>query len=76
MIYASASLATLTSAKALLEEAGGSPLASRKVETSDPNELNDEYLQMELNERTSHTAAPAPVQNTPFARPKGPGRKR
>lgn len=61
-------------------------LATRKIETSDPSELNEAYLQFELghtpsvDQVRSATSIPGtpPVQDQPkgFARPKGPPRRR
>ena len=82
MLYSSGASGVFQSAKLILE---GSPsvLASRKVETSDPKELNEAYLRAELGHEGSSgnpSGAATPVERIeekkPFAKPKGPGRRR
>ena len=71
------------SAKEVLAAEGGSELASRKIETSDPSELSESYLISELG-LTSTVSAEASGTSTPvddgekkpFARPGGPGKRR
>ncbi|KAL5511224.1 TWF1 [Sanghuangporus vaninii] len=60
-----------------------SVLSERKIETSDPTELNESFLKSELGLGTSAstagsgTSTPRQGGQAPgFARPKGPGRKR
>ncbi|CDO72895.1 hypothetical protein BN946_scf185002.g80 [Trametes cinnabarina] len=82
MLYSSAVLSVVNDVKELLSSSGStSTLASRKVETSDPLELDEKYLISELG----LGSAGAPAQGVQaeasdikpkFARPKGPGRKR
>ena len=76
MIYSSGSTATFQTAKNILSSL--SPpvvMMSRKVETSDPTELDEEYLKAELgwadNENAPLAAAPRG-----FSKPKGPARRR
>ncbi|KAI9057859.1 actin depolymerizing protein [Trametes sanguinea] len=82
MLYSSAVLSVVRDVKELLNATGStSTLAARKVETSDPSELDEKYLISELGLAESGgpaQGAPAEVSdNKPkFARPKGPGRKR
>jgi len=82
MLYSSGSSSVFQSAKDILSSSQStSTLASRKIETSDPAELNENYLASELglNSATPLGSSVAPVQDVekrPFARPKGPGRKR
>ncbi|KAH9857081.1 actin depolymerizing protein [Lenzites betulinus] len=83
MLYSSAVLSVVREVKELLSSSGSSStLASRKVETSDPSELDEKYLIAELGLSGSVAAtATAGVSSEgsdkkPFARPKGPGRKR
>ncbi|TCD63294.1 Twinfilin-1 [Steccherinum ochraceum] len=81
MIYSSAFLSTYRAGKVVLGDAGES-LVERKIETSDPKELNEEFLKFELGLTStsapagSGAAAPASGGDKAFARPKGPGRKR
>ncbi|EIW60075.1 actin depolymerizing protein [Trametes versicolor FP-101664 SS1] len=83
MLYSSAVLSVVREVKELLSSSGSSStIASRKVETSDPSELDEKYLIAELGlSSTGASAATAGVptegsDKKPFARPKGPGRKR
>ncbi|KZT68163.1 actin depolymerizing protein [Daedalea quercina L-15889] len=81
MLYSSGKMSTYLDAKKALDlEGGPTTIAERKIETSDPSELNESYLASELGRGravAASVAAPA-VQDEkkPFARPKGPGRKR
>ena len=73
MIYSSGSPAVYQTAKALLSALDPPvSLAARKIETSDPKELDEAFLQAELGA----TPAPAAAAKQTFARPKGPGRRR
>jgi len=76
MIYSSGSTATFQTAKNILTSL--SPpvvMMSRKVETSDPTELDEEYLKAELGWADSGNA-PLAAAPRGFARPKGPARRR
>lgn len=62
-----------------------SQLLTRRIETSNPKELNEAYLKADLasalGEEThsaggSGFATPVESEKKPFARPKGPARKR
>ena len=82
MLYSSAVLFVVKEVKEFLSSTGSSStLASRKVETSDPSELDEKYLISELGLAEGNTPAnPAggPAEGgdrKPFARPKGPSRK-
>lgn len=83
MLYSCGTLAVFRYGKDLLQ-LRSSTLLSRKVETSDPSELNEKHLLVELgpvlganaNDSNSGTATPMEVEKKPFARPKGPARKR
>ncbi|KAI0727196.1 actin depolymerizing protein [Fomitopsis betulina] len=80
MIYSSGKLSTYLDAKKVLELEGSSTIiAERKIETSDPTELDEKYLALELGrDGTARSSDANPVQDEKkaFARPKGPGRKR
>ncbi|KAI0332117.1 actin depolymerizing protein [Cubamyces sp. BRFM 1775] len=84
MLYSSAALSVVRNVKDILGSSGStSTLASRKVETSDPSELDEKYLAAELglvgsDAPTGATGLPSelPDNKPKFARPKGPGRKR
>lgn len=81
MLYSSAVLFVVKQVKTLLDAVGSaSTLSSRKVETSDPAELDEAYLVSALglsdtDGPTKAAATDAPEKKA-FARPKGPGRKR
>ncbi|KAA1471077.1 actin depolymerizing protein [Dentipellis sp. KUC8613] len=75
MLYSSGSSSVYQAAKALLPP---NLLAGRKIETSDPKELNDSLLQAELahSNNTSPTPTPGVTEETKsFARPRGPARR-
>ncbi|KAI0636776.1 actin depolymerizing protein [Trametes polyzona] len=83
MLYSSAVLSVVREVKELLTSSGSSStVASRKVETSDPSELDEKFLIAELGLSRSDASAGAagiPTEGSdkkPFARPKGPGRRR
>ncbi|CCM02067.1 uncharacterized protein FIBRA_04143 [Fibroporia radiculosa] len=82
MVYSLGSNDVFRNANGILSSSGGIPaFTTRRVETSDPTELNEGFLTswLDSNDLTSTNSAEAPVHNTekkPFARPKGPGRKR
>ena len=83
MLYSSGMLLVYHHAKSLLE---GTPatLLTRKVETSDPKEINERFLKSVLgpslggeDNHGSGVSTPAQDEQKPmFARPKGPARKR
>ncbi|KAI0748322.1 hypothetical protein C8Q80DRAFT_1219518 [Daedaleopsis nitida] len=83
MLYSSAVLFVVKEVKEMLAASGSSStVSSRKVETSDPAELDEKYLASELglagadaSTSVAGHSTDAPVK-TAFARPKGPGRKR
>ncbi|EPQ58361.1 actin depolymerizing protein [Gloeophyllum trabeum ATCC 11539] len=77
MLYSSGSSGVYAAAKSLLASSQ-SQVAGRKVETSDPAELTEGYLESELGLGDGEQkAAPAAVgSGGGFARPKGPGRRR
>ncbi|KAF8654072.1 hypothetical protein AX16_003605 [Volvariella volvacea WC 439] len=80
MLYSSGSSSVFQTAKSLFSESTHrSRLASRKVETSDPNELTEACLRAELglvDENTSAVGTDAREEKKGFARPKGPARRR
>ncbi|KAL5489888.1 TWF1 [Sanghuangporus weigelae] len=82
MIYSLQARALHHAAKSHLADMP-SVLSERKIETSDPTELNEGFLKSELgldasaSPAGSGTNTPRPGGQAPgFARPKGPGRKR
>jgi len=85
MIYSSGASSVFTHSKTVLPPStSAAALANRKVETSDPTELNEAYLFAELGLDASGggetpgsgAATPREDEKKPFARPKGPGRRR
>ncbi|EMD38353.1 hypothetical protein CERSUDRAFT_48335 [Gelatoporia subvermispora B] len=77
MLYSSGSSSVLQSAKEIVSSVGGaSSLASRKIETSDPKEINEQFLISELGLTSTVSVAPDATEKKAFARPKGPGRRR
>jgi len=81
MLYSSGARATYESGKAIIGDLA--VVASRKVETSDPDELNEAHLRLEFSATSpagSGTSTPrAQASNDgekkPFARPRGPARR-
>lgn len=77
MLYSSGSSNVYQTAKQLLP---GANLAPRKVETSDPSELNAAFLQAEVDHSgdtsRSGTTGVAPEEKQAFARPRGPAKRR
>ncbi|KAG6911437.1 hypothetical protein DXG01_014511 [Tephrocybe rancida] len=73
MFYSSGVATTYLATKVLLPPGA---LAARKIETSDPTELDEQYLREELG--LDLDAPPLEVQEEKkaFARPKGPARRR
>ena len=81
MLYSSSALSVTKQVKEVLAAAGSSStMASRRVETSDPAELDETYLvtALGLSETEGPTKAVPTVaeDKKPFARPKRPGRRR
>lgn len=77
MIYSSGSTATFQTAKDILTSLSPPVVViPRKVETSDPTELDEEYLKAELGWADKSGNAPLAVAPRGFARPKGPPRRR
>ncbi|PPR08099.1 hypothetical protein CVT24_010560 [Panaeolus cyanescens] len=74
MLYSSASNTTYHSLKVSLAEEPAITLAPKRIETSDPSELTNQFLETELGYNSS--SPPAPTQQKAFARPKGPPRRR
>jgi twinfilin-like protein len=81
MVYATASRAVFHSARSLLQGTT-SVISDKRIETSDPKELGEKYLKAELGLGEGSTDnSGTPVNNNhedkkPFARPKGPPRRR
>lgn len=75
MVYSSGSSSTFVTAKSLFSTSTSS-LATRKIETSDPTELDEGYLESELGIGSDGKASAPVEQQKPFARPKPPGRRR
>lgn len=77
MLYSSGSSSVYQTAKSLLPSL---LLAPRKVETSDPLELDASFLRAELGQskETSRVGTPnnAGLHGAAFARPKGPPKRR
>lgn len=78
MVYSSGALAIFREAKALLEATPSFLLAPKKLETSDPSELTEQYLMQELgfNNLTADSTHNSATQGSAFARPRGPARRR
>lgn len=81
MVYSLQARALHHVAKSHLADAPSS-LSDRKIETSDPGELNEAFLveELRLGKSSSPTESGASTprtggQPTGFARPKGPGRR-
>lgn len=86
MVYSSASVSLYESAKVLLASSASS-LATRKVQTSEPGEINEQFLRTEFgfNDTSSGPAGSsgssgvptdAAEAKKPFAKPRGPGRRK
>jgi twinfilin len=77
MLYSSGSSSVYLTAKSLLPAL---LLAPRKVETSDPHELDASFLHAELGQSNEPSRVSTPnnagLSGMAFARPKGPPRKR
>ncbi|TFK29820.1 actin depolymerizing protein [Coprinopsis marcescibilis] len=80
MIYSSSSTSTYQGAKSIISNLSSDvDLAARKIETSDPSEINEAYLRSELGFKgdASDAGSSTPQQSKAmFARPKGPARRR
>lgn len=80
MLYSSGSLATFRAGRSII--LSSSPLtyiASRKIETSDPGELDESYLRAALSLEEESLDAPGSGKDgdpKPFSRPKRPTKKR
>lgn len=84
MLYSCSVVSSITHAKGLFE-GSSSVFASRKVQTADPSEINEEYLVSELGTKADDASISGGTKSggklgaeegRSFARPKGPGRKR
>ncbi|KAG2120031.1 actin depolymerizing protein [Suillus clintonianus] len=84
MLYSSAAMSTYLAAKDLLAEIGSTfPLATKRIETSDPTELDEAFLKTSLNHDepagsiTNNSGARQDDPAKPsFAKPRGPARRR
>lgn len=87
MVYSSGATSTFTAAKPLLfSPSNNNNISSRKIETSDPTELDEAYIVSELGLNVDSTASDAaqgggPVgrdgdEKKPFAKPRGPVRRK
>jgi twinfilin len=72
MLYSSGSNVVYQTAKSMLSSSA--KLGSRRIETSDPKEIDENYLESEFSHLISHV--PEANEKMAFARPKGPNRKR
>ncbi|KAI6151090.1 hypothetical protein BKA82DRAFT_15574 [Pisolithus tinctorius] len=78
MMYSSGALQIFREVKAFLETTPSFLLAPKKLETSDPSELTEQYFMQELGFSSgpvddTHNSA---TQRNAFARPRGPARRR
>lgn len=87
MLYSSGASSVFQASGSILSSRTSSYLAGRKIETSDPKELDEMYIMTELGRIASGTFADGENNGTmgskglsddkkPFARPKGPSKKR
>ncbi|KAF8894496.1 hypothetical protein BD779DRAFT_842149 [Infundibulicybe gibba] len=81
MVYSSGSSSVFQSAKSIIASSAiFSQLASRKVETSDPTELTEAYLKLELGLTGATSSLSSRSDSTdgskPFAKPRGPTKRR
>ncbi|KAG1748929.1 actin depolymerizing protein [Suillus paluster] len=82
MLYSSAAMSTYLAVKDFLAETGSTfPLATKRVETSDPMELDEAFIKAGLNlDGPASTVANNARQDDPakpsFAKPRGPARRR
>jgi twinfilin-like protein len=84
MVYSSAAMSTYLAAKDFLAETGSIfPLATKRIETSDPTELDENFLKASLNHDgpagviiNNNGARQDDPAKPSFAKPKGPARRR
>lgn len=77
MLYSSGSTTTFQAVKNILNSSSVLiTVHSRKIETSDPRELNETFLITELSLDLNKESGIAAVDSKAFARPKGPPRRR
>lgn len=77
MLYSSGSTTTFQAVKNILNSSSLISVQSRKIETSDPQELNEAFLKAELGLDANKESDTAVVGNSrAFAKPKGPLRRR
>ena len=83
MLYSSAAVSTYLAVKGFLAETGSTfPLAAKRIETSDPGELNEAFLKAGLNIDGPDTIANSTgtrqdgLEKPSFARPRGPAKRR
>lgn len=75
MVYASGAYSTHLAVKNIISSSSAVVnTESRRVETSDPNELNDSFLKLECGLSTEEINTNS--QTRVFAKPKGPPRRR
>ncbi|KAF9532300.1 hypothetical protein CPB83DRAFT_670336 [Crepidotus variabilis] len=77
MVYASGALSTLLAIKDLLGSLPSSPrISARRIETSEPTEVNEAFLKLELGLPDKEAVSDTPTRPQGFAKPKGPPRRR
>lgn len=80
MVYSTGAGVIFRQVRELLGEERGFVLAARKIETSDPKELTEGFLKEELGLGSGTSLdgndSLTRASSTPFARPRGPGRRR
>lgn len=79
MLYSSSFLSTYMAAQQLIPASDTSVLSARKIQVSDPHELTESYISSELGLTDPSPASGTPVveaEKKPFAKPRGPARKR
>ncbi|KAF9001881.1 hypothetical protein BDQ17DRAFT_1357648 [Cyathus striatus] len=77
MLYSSGSLSTYRSVKSMLETTLPTVhVASRRVETSDPSDLDETYMKTELGLDRVDVATEDSHELKSFSKPKGPPRRR
>lgn len=84
MLYSSAAMSTYLAAKDFLADTGSIfPLAAKRIETSDPTELDETFLKAGLNHDgpagviiNNNGALQGDPAKPSFAKPKGPARRR
>jgi twinfilin-like protein len=75
MVYSSGATSVFQKVKSLLSSSS-SILSPRKIESTDPKELTEEFLVGELGFGQVNDNAVNGIPKTSFSRPKGPGRRR